>query len=320
MKNICGTGRARPIRRSRILNKRCGLCDLNPMRRVCDFRVEEARPARRHLWLGWCAAAAALIITVTLSVRVVRAPTQSPWKVSWNGAKPLGLRNGQVIDTGSHSAARLESEFVGEVQVDAESRLRVVQSNKDEQRFALEHGTIHALIWAPPREFVVDTPSAKTVDLGCQYTLHVGADGTGLLNVETGWVAFQWHDLESFIPAGAACETTPGKGPGVPYFRDSPVALRRAVAQFDASGDFDAVRVILSSARPQDGLTLWHLLTRTEGMQRGVVFDRFSELVKLPASVTRAKILEGDPGAIDAAWNALDLGDTDWWREWKRKW
>jgi hypothetical protein len=31
--------------------------------------------------------------------------------------------------------------------------------------------TIHAYIWAPPGEFVVDTPSAVTVDLGCACTL-----------------------------------------------------------------------------------------------------------------------------------------------------
>jgi hypothetical protein len=32
---------------------------------------------------------------------------------------------------------------------------------------ALDHGLIHATIWAPPRSFVVDMPSAAAVDLGC---------------------------------------------------------------------------------------------------------------------------------------------------------
>jgi len=31
-------------------------------------------------------------------------------------------------------------------------------------------------------------------------------------------------------------------------------------------------------------------------------------------------VLRGDPEALDGAWNALDLGSADWWREWKRKW
>jgi hypothetical protein len=36
--------------------------------------------------------------------------------------------------------------------------------------------------------------------------------------------------------------------------------------------------------------------------------------------VTRESILRGDPAAIDSAWDALDLGNTDWWRKWKRGW
>jgi hypothetical protein len=244
---------------------------------------------------------------------------ESAWKISWNNSTLHTVRQGQMVATGRNSA-RLESDFVGEVRVEPESRLRVVQSTRDQQQLALEHGTIHALIWAPPRQFVVDTPSSKTIDLGCQYTLRVTADGTGLLDVETGWVAFQWHNLESFIPAGAACVTRPSRGPGTPYFRDAPTEFRAATARFDETGDFQAVRTVLASARPQDGLTLWHLLTRTQGIERKAVFDRFSQLVKLPAGVTREKIAESDGAALDAAWNALDLGNTDWWREWKRKW
>jgi hypothetical protein len=67
-------------------------------------------------------------------------------------------------------------------------------------------------------------------------------------------------------------------------------------------------------------LTLWHLLRRTQGTQRGEVFDRLNTLVALPSEANRAAILRGDRSAIDAAWNALQLGDTNWWREWERQW
>ena len=119
----------------------------------------------------------------------------SAWKLSWNGAAPHTARIGQMIETG-RSAARLQSEFIGEVRVDPSSRLQILQNTKHEQRLALEHGTIHAFIWAPPRQFVVDTPAATTIDLGCKYTLHVAHDGTGSLHVEMGWVAFQWRNLD----------------------------------------------------------------------------------------------------------------------------
>jgi hypothetical protein len=251
--------------------------------------------------------------------RISHIPRDSAWKLSWDGAAPDIARIGQTIETG-RSAARLESEFIGEVRVDPSSRLQILRDTKDEQRLSLEHGTIHAFIWAPPRQFVVDTPAATTIDLGCQYTLHVAHDGTGSLHVEMGWVAFQWRNLESFIPAGASCTTRPGRGPGTPHFSDAPADLESALDRFDESGDPKALRMVLAAARSQDALTLWHLLSRTQGTERAEVFTGFSQLVELPHTVTKENILRGDGAALDAAWNALDLGNTDWWREWKRRW
>ena len=51
--------------------------------------------------------------------------------------------------------------------------------------------------------FVVDTPSSKATDLGCRYTLTMQKDGTGLVTVETGWVAFQ-HDRNEAFKVGAS--------------------------------------------------------------------------------------------------------------------
>ncbi|HEX3684738.1 MAG TPA: hypothetical protein VHU83_19535 [Bryobacteraceae bacterium] len=285
-------------------------------------RVERVKQARGSHWRLWAAAAAIVIAAFSTGWRVwiARRPVDSTWQVSWNGAPAQSVRKGQLIATGERSGARLDSEFVGEVELGPESRLRVVESTRDEQRLALQRGTMHAFIWAPPREFVVDTPSATTVDLGCAYTLHVAPDGTGLLTVEMGWVAFQWRELESFIPAGAACMTKPGRGPGTPHFTDAPAVLQTKLGRFDDDADGSALAGVLTAARPRDALTLWHLLGRTRGAERAEVFDRFSGLVQLPPDVTRKKILAGDPKAMDAAWNALGFGNTDWWRGWKRRW
>jgi FecR protein len=286
--------------------------------------VARKKPLLRHsrswLWAG-AAAAAMLVAGIGLSFRhrVPYMPRDSAWKLSWNGATPGTARIGQTIETG-RSAARLESAFIGEVRVDPSSRLRILQDTKDAQRLSLDHGTIHAFIWAPPRQFVVDTPAATAIDLGCKYTLHVAHDGTGSLHVEMGWVAFQWQNLESFIPAGASCTTRPGRGPGTPHFSDASADLESALNRFDESGDRKALGVVLAEARSRDALTLWHLLSRTQGTERAEVFTRFSQFVQLPPSVTKQKILNGDGAAIDAAWNALNLGNTDWWREWKRRW
>jgi hypothetical protein len=276
---------------------------------------------KRAWWAA--AAAAALVLAIGTAVSVHRMRATGPvtsWRLSLNGEQAESVRAGQVIETAGIAHGTMRSELVGEVDIEPGSRLHLLAAGGKEQRLALDHGTIRALIWAPPAEFIVDTPSAKTVDLGCQYTLRVAKDGSGFLTVERGWVAFQWRDVESFIPAGAACATRPGHGPDTPYFLDAPAALTRAVAQFDKGGSAEALNTALAAARPRDALTIWHLLERTHGEDRAAVFCRFAALVSLPSGVTREAILRGDHQALDAAWDALDLGDTSWWREWKRQW
>ena len=271
----------------------------------------------------WFIAAAALVVLgvggAFLARRMGMPQPVTSWELSLAGQKPSAVRSGQVIETGTTSAT-MESEFVGEVEIDPNSRLRLLATQEEQHRLALDHGTIHAYIWAPPTRFVVDTPAAKAVDLGCQYTLSVGKDGKGFLSVEMGWVAFQWKAIESFIPEGAACTTRMGYGPDTPYFLDAAEAFTKSLAEFDHTGNEQAMRLVLSTARPRDALTLWHMLQRTQGRERGEIFDRFAELVNLPSSVTREGILCGDRKGLDTAWDALKLGDTSWWREWKRNW
>lgn len=277
---------------------------------------------REKRWWTLAAAAAVVLCFVAayFAERVRLLQPMTSWQLTFAGGKPSGLRTGQVIDTVGISDATMQSDSVGQVDIEPNSRVRLMAAQDTEQRLALDHGTIHAFIWAPPTQFVVDTPSAKTVDLGCQYTLSVANDGTGFLTVEMGWVAFQWRNLESFIPAGAACTTRPGHGPDTPHFLDAPEALIKAVADFDLTGNTQALNPALSTARRRDALTLWHLLQRTRGAERAEVFDRFQSLVKLPSTCTREGVLSGDPKSMDAAWDALDLGNTDWWRSWKRRW
>ena len=294
---------------------------LGPLRYQETNQTVRARSSRRTMWT-WAAVAAALLI-LGIAAGVGRMRTAGPvtsWQLSVGGEKKSAIRAGQVIETHAAEGATVDSELVGRVEVEPQSRLRLVSVRGHEERFALDRGVIHALIWAPPAQFVVDTPAAKAVDLGCQYTLQVGDDGGGFLKVESGWVAFQWRDLESFIPAGAACRTRVGRGPGTPYFLDAPESLTEAVRRFDLTGGTGALRRVLAGARQRDALTLWHLLLRTQGTQRGEVFDRFAALVTLPPGLERAAILQGDRSAVDAAWNALDLGSSSWWRGWKQRW
>jgi hypothetical protein len=285
-------------------------------------RVAPPRP--RTVWPAVAAAAVWMAAAGLLATAIPGARTTA-WQVaSLQGSASMGgkavavataLGAGQLLRTGGGSEVTLQAEDVGKIDLGPDSELRASSGRK----VLLQRGQLHAFIWAPPREFVVDTPSARAVDLGCEYTLNVDSTGNGLLHVEMGWVAFQYEDRESFIPAGAECVTRKRQGPGIPFYADAPAPLRSSLAAFEA-GDSAALPDILSAARPRDALTLWHLLTRVRADARGEVFDRFAQLVALPPEVTRSAMLQADRHVLDLCWNALDLENTGWWRGWERRW
>jgi hypothetical protein len=288
------------------------------------------------------AAATLLLLALIVSGFLLRfTPMESSNTPSWDVARLSGaprvgnyslasdsskaqLRVGQLMVTDNSSRASLNFAEVGEIYVDPGSRVRLIESGSNRSRLALELGTIHAAIWAPPGEFVVDTPSATAVDLGCAYTLHVNEDGSGTLRTTLGWVGFHKDGHDSFIPAGAMCATRPLQGPGTPYFEDAPEKLRSALHAFDfeslsAADREQALHTILAHARRQDAFTLWHLLARVNVDERAQVYDRLASLVTPPPNVTREGTLALDPQMMDAWWNAFDLGDISVWRFWEQK-
>jgi FecR protein len=278
-----------------------------------------AWPSRRRHWLPMTLAIAASLLIIFGAVWMLRVRSRPAWQVSTVQGTPgiTRLSKGQSFSTDANSRIRLGMDDVGEVVVEPNSKMSVIATRPEEQRLSLERGKIHAEIWAPPGRFYVNTPSAQTVDLGCQYTLEVNARGEGLVRVSVGWVAFENDGRESFIPADAACVTRPGKGPGIPYYEDASQALRDAVNRFDVDADESAATVILAQARPRDAITLWHLLRRVPPADRGRVYDRLLPFIKTPADVTRDGVVAASPQMIDSLWNALDLGTTSWWRTWK---
>ena len=123
------------------------------------------------------------------------------------GVSKLGV--GQTLVTDGRSKANISIADIGTVNVEPNTRLRLIAGGNGHNRLALDRGTIHAYIWALPGVFTVDTPSATAVDLGCSYTLQVDDSGAGLLRTRLGWVGFKLDGHEAFIPAGAVCATRP---------------------------------------------------------------------------------------------------------------
>lgn len=276
--------------------------------------VAGARKQSRSAFKIWRPAfigvAAVLILAAGLGVWWFYPREFRPsWAVARiNGAPRIGtsriddkgrLAVGQWLETDGNSRAQIEVSSIGQVNIDPNTRVRLVETKPTEHRLELVHGKMSARIWAPPRLFFVDTASSVAADLGCAYTLEADDQGAGLLHVTSGWVALQMKDRESMVPAGASCATRPGVGPGTPYFDDASESFRLALADVDfgvTSVDIpylhSPLERVLTESRQRDTLTLWHLLARVQGNDRARVYDRLAGFTPPPDGVTREGVLQ----------------------------
>ena len=285
-----------------------------------DLPAQKVVPMPRRGWrpnLPLRAAAAAAVL-VAAAGWVVSRPVRATWAVAWQDGSSHATRRlaaGEWLETSAAARARLQVGTIGEVEVEPNTLLRLVSTRWTDHRLALRRGEIRARIWAPPRLFFVETPSALATDLGCAYTLQVDDSGASLLHVSHGWVSFELAGRESLVPEGASCVTRPGIGPGTPYYDDASERLREALARFDfAGGGTEALDMVVAEARRRDALTLWHLLVRTTGDDRGRVYDRLAGLVEVPEGVTREAVLAGDKRVLQLWWDELGLEEAGWWR------
>lgn len=217
-----------------------------------------------------------------------------------SGTEAGKLAVGSYLVTDGASRARVEVADIGTVDVAPNSRVKLVGTNKKQHRLSLERGSLHARIAAPPRLFIVDTPTAVAVDLGCEYTLEVDKAGNNKLHVTSGFVALERGGRESIVPAGAMCLTRKGKGLGTPFSAETTEAFRAALERFDFSGGGSAaVDTLLANRNFYDMISLWHLLSRVSSADRGKVFDALVAYVGPPEGVTREGVLKLDKKMLE---------------------
>jgi hypothetical protein len=300
----------------------------NPLRDRIDALPREIPPAR-DLWpeirariepepvpvpvsafrrLRWPVAIAASVVLAATAYKLRPWDSGASWVVfQLEGSPQLNrravtdrawLREGGWLETDATSRAKIDVGTIGEVSLEPNSRLRLVKAAATDHRLELARGKISAFIWAPPRLFFVQTPSATAIDLGCAYTLEVDEKGAATLEVTSGYVALEHAGLESIIPAGLRCLTRPGIGPGTPFSINTSAELRAALDRFDTGDDSAAIQVA-ELAGEHDGITLWHLLARVPDAARGRIFDTLARLHPPPSGVTRTGILERDADMRD---------------------
>jgi len=285
-------------------------------------QITQINPVTNPRW-SWqlkAAAAAALLLVSSLGAwwfysRGRKEVTgKSYWQVTrLDGTPMIGKEaisnNGQLavgewLETDGNSKAQIAVSSIGNVDIDENTRVRLVETQATEHRLELARGKMSARIWAPPRLFFVDTPSAVAADLGCAYTLEVDDQGASKLRVTSGWVALELKDRESIVPAEASCDTQPGVGPGTPYFDDSSSVFRESLKKVDFDPDAvarsAALTSMLADARTKDTLTLWHLLARVDGNDRVRVYEKMAALDPPPPGVTREGVLQLNQSMLDS--------------------
>jgi ferric-dicitrate binding protein FerR (iron transport regulator) len=281
-----------------------------------QFAYQQSRPAPSRRWPAAIAAAALIAVSSWLVSRPLQSGGWEFERLSAKGdlVQNSMLANGGVLETDSVTRAKLHVGDIGTVQLDPDTHVKLISNRERDYRIVLEHGTIHALITAPPRNFYVSAAGGTAVDLGCKYTMQVDRGGDGRVEVEMGWVAFESQGKESFIPAGAVCSTSKKKGPGIPVMLTSP-GFRSAVAQFESGTG--SLEDVLASASKDDAFSLWHVLQRVSSDQRAQVYSRLSALSPAPSGVTPEGIARLDGKMLDAWWDSFGLMDAEFWRQWK---
>lgn len=268
------------------------------------------RSWRRWYWVPLAAAAVFVLVMIGRTIK------STAWDVTALAGRPLigtkrlaasgRLRVGDWLQTDDTSRALVAVGRIGEVEVQPDSRMQLVVARADEHRLALARGTIAAKVDAVPRLFFVETPAGTAIDLGCAYTLATDSLGKGVLHVTGGEVEFQTGLRSARVPLGALTQIRPGTGPGIPYVEDAPAPLVRALIAFDfEKGRARAMRNILALARPQDALSVWHLLQRVAPPLRGVVYDRLAALVPPPPGVMRRGAIALQSRDLEGYWTKI---------------
>jgi ferric-dicitrate binding protein FerR (iron transport regulator) len=274
--------------------------------------------SRRREWLRIAAAFALLLGSIWL-LRALAGRAQ--WTIAGLEGSPridgkIAERNdrwkiGQSLETNGTSRVKLRVDGLGEIEVGPNASLVLLQADATQQQIRLVRGTIRAAVTAPPYVFLVRTPGAYAMDMGCAYTLQVTDAGLSILRVTVGWVDLQHGFRQSLVPAGAAAESRPGVGPGAPYFEDSSERFQDALETVnfdleDSQARAHALTVLLAEARTRDAFTLLNLFRRVDAEDRGRLYDRLAVLLPPPAGVTRQNAVDGED--MSAWWDKLGLG------------
>jgi hypothetical protein len=286
---------------------------------------------RRFFSVAVAAAAAFAGIYIVHAYRL-SWPDGSPWPVTMtreDGAmRSTQLRVGERIATSAGETATLSAARIGKVIVAPNSVARLTRTRKGQHRVELEHGRVHARIWAPPNHFGVGHRDASFIDLGCEFDLSIEAGGNGVLVVTSGWVIYRHDGDEILVPEDHSLTFDEGSTQ-MPTRIDASAVFIAWVLELDrlltSNATIDPSHVITLSqniaagARDEDYFTLLNLLVRHPQLAQGPLYPRLAAALKTNAAdeLHRARWASGDRSARDEWWRRLPRQPKTWWMNWR---
>jgi hypothetical protein len=188
-------------------------------------------------------------------------------------------------------ARRLPSARSASVDIDENTRVRLLETQPTEHRLELARGKMSAHIWAPPRLFFVNTPSAVAADLGCAYTLEVDDQGSSLLRVTSGWVALELRTVNRSCRLALRVRRDRRLVQALLTSKTAASGFRRSLKTVDFDPDAAArsarTEAMLDQARPRHTHT-WHCSRVLRRRPRAVYDDGG---LSTTAGVTREGVL-----------------------------
>jgi hypothetical protein len=259
---------------------------LEDVLREARFSESKTRgpPARRRRWPVLAtafavAAAAAMVLTIS---------SRDAIRVEFASGETRRLAVDEWIENKNPATLELARK-IGVVTLRPDSKVRVRRVDRDQQRLELARGSLRAVVLAPPRLFIVDTPSAAAIDLGCEYTLDVQHDGATRLHVMSGKVELEGGGKTATVYARMWTQTRGGQAPQVAIDDRASIAFVSAVQRLDHEPG--VLSLLLSQAERSDAVTLFQLSQRATGPARAALEARLEELVPR-AGATDAQWLE----------------------------
>jgi FecR protein len=209
--------------------------------------------------------------------------------VASTGTMPMGL----WFETQHDGTATVKVADIGELAVFGDSKLRLLTTGAVQHHMELSRGRVSAQVTAPPRHFIIDTPAATVVDLGCAYDLTVDVAGRTHLRVTAGAVSLENKLGISYVPATFEIDVAPGHL-GTPISITATPEMRMAVRRFDTA-EPGALADLVRIAELADRVTLWNVIAHTRDAE---AVAKLELLAPLPDPALHAAILAGDSDAL----------------------